>query len=194
MNEALILLVLVWAVLLIPSALRSRSATSPHVTVGGFERAMDVLRSSPTTGSGQRPGRVGSRSLLVPEDAGRIVERSDPPGDEPPPPSGRHREDPTIAARRLWFVRLLVASAVSLLVAPLLGGAAWLLALLVLAGTGGYAVLLRRWKLQRDEVRSVVRELGSSRPAQDGAPVGAAVGAEGVEPPVGTVRLRRWDG
>lgn len=191
MNEALILLVLVWAVLLLPSALRSRNATSPHVTVGGFERAMDVLRSSP----GDRPGKVGSRRLLVPDDASRIVERGDAPTRDAEVLDGvrsvRH-EDPTVASRRLWFVRLLAASAVAVVLAPLLGGPTWVLALLIVGGTGGYAALLRRWKLQRDEVRAVVRELAPAETHGERVPVGAAVGAEGA--PVGTVRLRRWDG
>lgn len=186
MNEALILLVLVWAVLLVPSALRSRSASSPHVTVEGFERAMDVLRSSPS-----RPGKVGSRSLLVPDDAQRIVDHADPVRTEAPPRPPRHREDPSVAARRVWFLRAIAASGVSLVLAPLLGGYAWFLALLVIAGTAGYAVLLRRWKLQSDEVRSVVRELGTARPAEREVdePLDVAVGAGAP----GTVRLRRWD-
>lgn len=189
MNEALILLVLVWAVLLVPSALRSRSASSPHVTVEGFERAMDVLRSSPS-----RPGKVGSRSLLVPDDAQRIVDHADPPATDAPARAPRHREDPAVEIRRQWFVRALLATAVSVVLAPFLGGAAWVLAGLALVGTVSYAVLLRRWKLQRDEVRSVVRELGSARTAGHGAPTQerprVAVGAEAP----GTVRLRRWDG
>ena len=189
MNQALILLVLLWAVLLVPSALRSRSASSPHVTVEGFERAMDVLRSSPA-----RPGKVGSRSLLVPDDAQRIVDHADLPAAPAPSRAPRHREDPAVEARRQWFVRALLASLVSLVMAPVLGGAAWVLASLTWAGTAVYAVLLRRWKLQRDEVRTVVRELGSARTATastaaDDRPR-AAVGAEAP----GTVRLRRWDG
>jgi hypothetical protein len=43
-SEALVLLVILWAAALVPSAVRARNA-SPHVTVGGFERAMEVLRS-----------------------------------------------------------------------------------------------------------------------------------------------------
>lgn len=207
MNEALILLVLVWAVLLIPSALRSRSSTSPHVTVGRFKHAMDVLKSSPSRDA----KRGGERSLLVPVDAGRIVQRADLSDEQHPDarqpdarhdaagrPAVTHREDPAIAARRSWFLRLLAAAGVSVVAAPLLGGAAWVLALLAVAATAGYAVLLRRWKVQRDEVRAVVRELEPVRRAEHG-PVGAAVaggggGTGGDAAAGGAVRLRRWDG
>ena len=189
MNQMLILLVLLWAVLLVPSAWRSRSASSPHVTVEGFERAMDVLRSSPA-----RSGKVGSRSLLVPDDAQRIVDHADLPAAEAPTSAPRHREAPAIEARRQWFVRALLASLVALVMAPVLGGAAWVVASLTWGATAAYAVLLRRWKLQRDEVRTVVRELGSVRPApaaaSDDERPRVAVGAEAP----GTVRLRRWDG
>ena len=195
MNEALVLLVLLWAVLLVPSALRSRSSSSPHVTVGGFERAMDVLRTSPTSSGGRSST---GRQLLVPKDAGRIVDHVDPPtrpasargADAAPPPRvSATREDPTIAARRMWFTRLLAGSALSVVLALVFGGIVWLLAGAAVAGTVAYAALLRRWKVQRDEVRSVVRELELD--AEPRVPVGAAVGASGSS---GTVRLRTWEG
>lgn len=194
MNEALILfLVLIWAILLIPSALRSRSASSPHVTVGGFERAMDVLKTDRSKG--------GGRSLLVPDDAGRIVAHggdtivdvTDRRPAQAPVRRPAQREDPSVAARRNWFMRLLALTVVTLVAAPLLGGIAWGLAVLAVAATGGYVVLLRRWKLQRDEVRTVVRQL-------DHVPAAPTASDRNVAPPVaageapGAVRLRRWDG
>jgi hypothetical protein len=196
-NEALVLVVLLWAVLLIPSALRSRSSGSPHVTVGGFARAMDVLKTSPSSpGSSSGAGR----QLLVPGDASRIVDHRRPPtrprttqGDDgaPPPLVSSTREDPTIAARRVWFLRLVGGTAGSLLLAIAVGGALlWTVALVAVASTGVYVALLRRWKVQRDEVRDVVREL-EVPPAEDRAPVDVAAGGErdGV-----AVRLRRWNG
>ncbi|MEX1176864.1 MAG: hypothetical protein WEB09_00245 [Nitriliruptor sp.] len=178
MNEALVLLVLLWAALLVPSALRSRTG-SPHATVGGFERAMDVLRSSPQSES-------NGRQLLVPGDAGRIVDHQGIAAAEQPKPY--RREDPRVEARRLWFVRLVAGTAVSLLLAVIFGGALWAIAFVAAAATGAYVALLRRWKLQADQVRSVVRELEADVAPQR-VPVGAAVGEN-----AGTVRLRRWDG
>lgn len=186
MNEALVLLVLIWAAMLIPSALRSRNA-SPHVTVGGFERAMDVLRSDGRGSGGRRHG-VG-REVLVPGDALRIVERSVDVTDADAPRRVR-REDPRIVGRRTWFLRLLTASAVSTSTAVVVGSWVWVPTLLVLAATAAYVVLLRRWKLQRDEARRVVRELELHR---DLAPVPERVVVGGEVWSSGTVRLRRWD-
>jgi hypothetical protein len=200
-NEALVLVVLLWAVLLIPSALRSRSSGSPHVTVGGFARAMDVLKTSPSSpGSSPGSGSDAGRQLLVPGDASRIVAHQRPParsraaeGDDsaPPTPGSATREDPIVAARRVWFLRLVGGTVGSLLLAVAVGGALlWTVALTALASTAGYVALLRRWKIQRDEVKDVVREL-EVPPSEDGQPVEVAAGGErdGV-----AVRLRRWNG
>lgn len=182
MNEALVLLVLLWAALLVPSALRSRTG-SPHATVGGFERAMDVLKSSPHATS-----HGDGRRLLVPGDAGRLVDHAGIEAAEDAKPY--RREDPRIEARRVWFLRLLVGAVVAIGLAIAFGGLLWAVAILSLGATTAYVVLLRRWKLQADQVRSVVRRLeahtNDREPDHD--PVGAAVGAE-----PGSVRLRRWD-
>ena len=197
MNEAIVLLLLLWAVLLLPGALRSRTS-SPHTTVGGFERAMDVLRTKPGQG----------RELMVPGDAGRIVTRglSREGGD----PEAVRGEDPVVARRRNWFLRLLGATGVSLLLAVGVGGWLWLPFVSLLLLTAGYTALLRHFKIQRDQARRVVRELdlcqygaphddldvpptGASRP---GGPHPAAVErgpAEDGGLALQTVRLRRWD-
>jgi hypothetical protein len=189
-NEALVLLVLIWAVLLVPSALRSRKA-SPHATVGGFERAMSVLRTGPDV-------RDGGRQLMVPGDAGRIVEREVGASSAllSAAPGGRPRahihvvkpEDPVIERRRIRFVRLLIATAVTFVAAVFVGGWLWLALVATLGATGGYTVLLRRIKLQRDAARQVVAglELHAAEPVE----VPEAVGVGGWES--GTVRLRRW--
>lgn len=228
MNEALVLLVLIWAVLLVPGAIRSRKA-SPHATVGGFERAMDVLRTDPAH-------RGGSRQVLVPGDAGRIVDRevghyeevgfapdrevaaaevaaaepaasyradSDPrrhpsasgASGAPGAPgasgaSGRRPEDPIVTRRRARFIRLLTATGATLLLAIVLGGWAWPGFLVTAAASGGYMVLLRRMKLQRDEARRVVAELELH---QDRVASTVHAAASGDEWASTSVRLRRWD-
>ena len=175
MNEALVLLVLLWAALLVPSALRSRTG-SPHVTVGGFERAMDVLKTP--------SHRSGGRELLVPGDAGRIVDHVGIVAVEEPRPY--RREDPRVQARRTWFLRLIAGTVVSVALAVLFGGALWAVAVLSLSATATYVALLRRWKVQADQVRTVVRRLEADA-GPHRVPVGAAVGES-------SVRLRRWDG
>ena len=176
MNEAIVLLVLLWAVVLVPGAIRSRNRTSPHSTVGGFERAMDVLRSKPSVG----------RELLVPRDAGRIVTR-DVNRAEPQGPY--RREDPVTARRRSWFVRLLAGTGATLLLALLLGGWLWLPFLTAALVSGGYTALLRHLKLQRDEARRVVREID----LRDRDEVISPEVPQPVASGGGAVRLRRWD-
>lgn len=183
MNEALLLLLLVWAVLFLPGVVRARN-TSPHVTVGGFERAMNVLRSD-------GHDRGGGRRLMVPADPARIVAR--PVDDRIEPASTVVAEDPVIARRRVWFIRALAACALALVAAVLLQGAAWLVFLATLSATVAYVAVLRRLKQQRDEARSVVREL-DLRESVVGDAGQVAVGAEDSWVGSGTVRLRRWDG
>lgn len=181
MNEALVLLVLLWAALLVPSALRSRTS-SPHVTVGGFERAMDVLRASPGNAS-----EGAARQLLVPGDAGRIVDNAGIAAAEEPKPY--KREDPRVEARRMWFLRLVAGTVASVGLAIGFGGLLWAAAVVSLAATAAYVVLLRRWKVQADQVRSVVRQLeAETSSAREPERVPVAVGDE-----AGRVRLRRWD-
>lgn len=183
MNEALALLLLVWAALFLPGVVRARN-TSPHVTVGGFERAMHVLRSD-------GHGRGRGRHLMVPADPARIVAR--PVDDRIELVPAMVAEDPVIARRRVWFVRALVACALTLALALLVQGAAWVVFLATASATAAYVAVLRRLKQQRDEARSVVRELDLDEGVVgDGGQV--AVGAEDTWVGSGTVRLRRWDG
>ena len=202
MNEAIVVLLLLWAVLLLPGALRSRNS-SPHTTVGGFERAMDVLRAKPGQG----------RELMVPSDAGRIVGHG--PTRPAGPPEGARSEDPVVARRRSWFLRLLAGTGLAFVVALAAGGLLWLLFVATLLITAGYTALLRHLKLQRDQARQVVRGIdlhreAGARPAAE-EPAGRAVGggqgplAAAEEPVIDhvpaedgglalqSVRLRRWD-
>ncbi|MGA0830544.1 MAG: hypothetical protein ACO3RG_03825 [Nitriliruptoraceae bacterium] len=68
-NASLLLLVLVWVALLLPSAVRSRIRTSPRTSVGGFRRAMDGLRD----GGAPPGGRVSPAQPAV-----RAPRREDP--------------------------------------------------------------------------------------------------------------------
>lgn len=192
MNETLVLmLALLWAVVLLPGALRSRRSNT-HVTVGGFHNAMAVLKKTPD-----------GRSLMVPDDAGRIVSRTSP-GVTPTRTTVR-REDPRVARRRAIFTRLVITVGVTFLAALFIGGFTWTLFTLALLTTGGYAALLRHFKLRQDQVREVVRELrGDERAtARRDEQLPVAVGAAGPQvstrpddpwQPQSGVRIRRWDG
>lgn len=214
MNDALALLVLLWAVLLVPSALRSR--TSSRTSIGRFERAMDALRTSSSE---------AGREVLVPDDAVRIVangpsarfassiptgglsERG--PSDRDLPRRGLagldpaddpvavvHIEDPRIVVRRAWFLRLLLGTAVSLIAAVVAGGIVWFVPAASAVTTIVYAVVLRRAKLRRDAVRSVLRRLSHDVPSVTSTfeETDVAVGGGFSGGPSSAVRLRHWDG
>ena len=128
---------------------------------------------------------------MVPADPARIVAR--PVDDRIEPRAPVVAEDPVIARRRVWFVRALAACVLALALAIVLQGVAWLVFLATVSATAAYVVVLRRLKQQRDEARSVVRELDlrEGMVAEAGQ---VAVGAEDAWVGSGTVRLRRWDG
>jgi len=190
-NEALFLLILLWAALLLPGALRSARSSSPHVTVGGFERAMQVLsveRSSP------------GRHVYVLGEPGRIVDLEVPRVSSIPAPPRPRPEPLLMVRRRVRFERLLVLSALSVVLALVVGGWAWGLLTVVLGTTIAYTVVLRRLKVQRDQARRVVRDLHveqeSRVAARSDVPRAAAGGGPDDERPAESsngVRLRRWD-
>ena len=128
---------------------------------------------------------------MVPADPARIVAR--PVGDTVAPAVGTVGEDPVIARRRVWFVRSLLACALTFGLALLVQGAVWLVFLATLGATAAYVIVLRRLKHQRDQARHVVRELAiDSDGLTDAGQV--AVGGEDAWVGSGTVRLRRWEG
>lgn len=143
---------------------------------------MDVLRS-------ETRGTPTGREVLIPSDAGRIVQR---PVDVVVRPRRPGHEDPVVARRRSWFVRCVIATGVALVMWLAVGGWLWLPFLASAGLTGGYVAVLRHLKLQRDAARRVVRELDLHRtPAATPGKVAVAGGSAWGGS--GTVRLRRWD-
>lgn len=203
LDEALLAALLIgWAAVLLPSALRSRRETDPLVTVGGFTQAMAVLR-----------GRPDGREIMVPGQADRIVGHGAPTR-RPAPSSrpGTSRRSGLLARRRQLFVRLLATTAVTFVLAVVVGGLLWPVFVTTTIALAVYVGMLRHFKLEADQARDVVRtidlaaheseaaEAGWSPYEQDRQPV--AVGAESVqvvtrpdEPwaPNSSVRIRRWE-
>jgi len=142
-----VILALLWALVLLPGAIRSRRS-SPRTTVGGFEHAMDVLA--------HHRGSQG-RELMVPRDATKIV-------------TGRSIRRTVLERRRRGFAVLTGATAGSLLLSILFGSALWLVFLVSCTALGGYVVLLLNLKAQRQQAARVVRQL-----PQDHLPVRSAV-------------------
>lgn len=179
--NALLLLVLAWAVLLLPGALRTRGR-SPVSTVGGFERAMAVLRGDES----------GSAGPLDPRGTAAVAARTvahRPPLE--PPARG------VLRRRRAWFVRLLVATGATGVLAVTASGWLWGVFVAAVLVTAGYVVTLRRLKLERDAARRVVADLVQRRSAGERGRVQPE--DEGLVGVVGwssgdNVRLRRWDG
>ena len=146
-NPSLLLLILVWVAILLPGALRSRLRPSPRASVGGFQRTMDGLKVQ------QRvvPTHVPARPSASEGNFARVVATT---------------ESPVIARRRRRTLRLFAATGASLAIAPVLGGAAWVLAGLLAMTTIVAVTVLRRLKLQRDAARTVLVSLDLRRPAQ----------------------------
>ena len=199
LDEALLAALLIgWAAVLLPSALRARRETDPLVTVGGFTHAMAVLR-----------GRPDGREILVPGEAERIVShgQSARPRNARPTAPGRSRRSELRARRRTLFVRLLAATGVTFVLAVVVGGLLWPLFVTTALALGVYVAMLRHYKLESDQAREVVRTIDVTDDRSTGwAPeehrVPVAVGAELVqvvtrpdEPwaPQSSVRIRRWE-
>ena len=176
-NPSLLLLILVWVAILLPGALRSRLRPSPRATVGGFQRTMDGLRAqqgvtTPASVAGAPGGVHGGL----------------------PARPGMSREDPTVARRRQRTLQLLGLTAMSLVLAPVVGGAAWLVSGALVATSVVTVSVLRRMKVQRDAVRSVLVSLDLRRPAQPliDEITGELVVAAGSS--ASAVRLPSWRG
>jgi hypothetical protein len=142
-NPSLLLLILVWVAILLPGALRSRFRPSPRATVGGFQRSMDGLRVQSV---------VSTYASAAAGPSARV-------------PVAR-RESPVIARRRQRTLQLLAATVVAIGVAPMVNGAAWIIASALVTTSAVTLVVLRRLKVQRDAARSVVVSLDLRRPAQ----------------------------
>lgn len=198
MNGALVfLLALLWALVILPGALRSRRS-SPASSVGTFERAMDVLARRESNGYGGE-----GRYVYVPNDAVRIS------GDR------AIRQQEIRARRRRTFMRLLVLTATSMVVAVVGGGQWWLMFLSTGALLTGYVALLLRWKSQAEQAAAVARDLpGGARarvpaappgsfgqplmPDRELLPVGAVYSSGGQVDPMGwesrpAARIHRWE-
>jgi hypothetical protein len=170
-NPSLLLLILVWVAILLPGALRSRFRPSPRASVGGFQRTMDGLRAQSAV-----PTYAPASTVPV----GRA--------------SVARREDPVIAHRRQRTLQLLAATVLALAVAPVVGGATWVIAASLAITSAVTLVVLRRLKVQRDAARSVIVSLDLRRPAQELVDeiTGELVVAAGSSASV--VRLPSWRG
>ncbi len=200
MNGALVfLLALLWALVILPGALRSRR-TSPASSVGTFERAMDILARRESNGYGG-----DGRYVYVPNDAVRIS------GDR------AIRQQEIMTRRRRTFIRLLVLTLASMVISVAGGGQWWFMFVATVALLSGYVALLLRWKSQAEQAAAVARHLpGDAKvampatplharaeavPDRELLPVGAGI-VSGIEADLGqdvgwdsrpSARIHRWE-
>jgi len=159
-NPSLLLLALVWVALLLPGAVRSTLRSSPRTTVGGFRRAMDGLRDGTRGAAGHPVGAVhgAGRSGRAPVSASTSAAAA--------PLRATRPEDPAVVRRRTRFLRLVAATLLALVAAPLVGGAlAWTVAAVLVTATSASVVVLRRLTVQRAAARRTVVALDLRRPA-----------------------------
>lgn len=212
LDEVLLAALLIgWAAVLLPSALRSRRSADPIVTVGGFTEAMAVLR-----------GRPQGREIMVPSEADRIVaygERSVAGAPREPSVSRTSARARLRQRRKAMFVRLLLSTVLTFALAMPIGGYLWPVFFTSALALFGYVAMLRHHKVERDAARTVIRAM--HRPPEHGPdrgwqPVGEAWAAEYAREPVAvgaeayggvavatspdtpwepqaSVRIRRWE-
>lgn len=135
----LIILAAAWAAVLLPPRLQSRRLTRPSASVVDFRQQLAVLQRA---GDPFAAGPSGRRPL--------------------PRPNGMTRLEAT-RRRRDVFLTLLAASALTLLLALVAGGAVWLLHLTVDALLLGFTALLMERQQRRLEAQAKVRRLPTER-------------------------------
>ncbi len=154
----LVILGLIWGFVLIPPYLQTRRESRPSDSIASFRQQLSVLeRTTP----GSRPSNLGRL------DVGRYdIPRYDPRSNVRQLASGGHRPS-SVAMRRAEvrrrrrdvFVTLLGAVAVSFLLAVALGGAVWMLHLVVDVVFAAYVWLLVSIQQQTAERELKVRHL-----------------------------------
>jgi hypothetical protein len=154
----LVILGLIWGFVLIPPYLQTRRESRPSDSIASFRQQLSVLERT-------TPG--GRSSNLARLDVGRYdIPRYDPrsnvrqlAGNGRRPTSAAVRRAEVRRRRRDVFVTLLGAVAVSFLLAVLLGGAVWMLHLVVDVVFAAYVWLLVSIQQQTAERELKVRHL-----------------------------------
>jgi hypothetical protein len=151
----LVILAAIWAAVLVPPYLQNRRETRPGDSIATFRSQLSVLeRTTP----GGRAGNV-ARLDVVRHDQHRTAAR------RPAAPSAAAlRRAEARRRRRDVFLTLLGAVGVTFVLALALGGAVWMLHLLVDVVFGAYVLLLVSLQQQSVEREEKVRYIQPSRP------------------------------
>jgi hypothetical protein len=162
-----VLLAVLWASILVPGAFKGRQFRSPSASIDSFERSMGILASETR---GRLTSSPPGRHILVVHDPARVVL----------PASSRAR---TLARRRMILQALLAATAVTGLLAVVLGGAAVSAFAVAAAALIGYVAVLAQIKAAADQARRTVRRLPRAAAAKGLAAAGAPADAAPLESP-----------
>jgi hypothetical protein len=127
-----------WALILLPGALRSRRNSSPIDSILAFERSMNLL--APRRPGERRPGR---HVMVL---------------DRPASLTGRVHAD-VLARRRLALVGLAGATLLAAVLALLFGGVFEALFVVVALACAAYVAVLRRRQARAAEIRAKIRHL-----------------------------------
>lgn len=156
----LVILILagLWAAVLVPPLLRARHEHRGSNSIGNFNKKLGTLGRTNGQPSGG-PASIGS-SLSAP-----LSPRMRPIASEMTPVQKRRRD---------VLIGLAGAVAVTVVLAFVVGGLAWLLPLVVLGALGVYVVMLLQIKQASAERRAKVHRLPTARPARPARPAAFA--------------------
>lgn len=146
----IVLLLLAWAVVLVPSILGPRIVSSPIDGVRSFERSMGILESA-RRGQDQPPGRW----VMLPKGMREAPQR---------------RRSRVVRRRRQNFQRLVLAAATTLILGLIPGlRALWMAHIALDVALALYVLQLRRWRLAELQRARVVHPLPTEQPHPDRA-------------------------
>lgn len=166
----LLILVVIWAVVLIPPWLQSRRESRPGDSIATFRQQLNVLER---TAPGQHiPGQYGVGATVVGFAARRPSTRPGPARTRVEP----LRRSDVRRRRREVFLTLLGAVGLTFVSALLVGGPVWALHLATVMLLAGYVGMLVRLQQQAAERRAKVRYMPR---------------AQGIRPAEGTLLLHR---
>ena len=151
----LVILAAIWAAVLVPPFLQSRRETRPGDSIATFRSQLSVLERT-TPG-----GRVGNVTRL---DVARHDQHRTAARRPAAPSAAAMRRAEARRRRRDVFLTLLGAVGVTFVLALALGGAVWMLHLLVDVVFGAYVLLLVSLQQQSVEREEKVRYLEPTRP------------------------------
>ncbi len=165
----LLILGLIWGFVLIPPYLQTRRESRPSDSIASFRQQLSVLERTTPGGRSSNLARLDVGRYDIPRYDPRSNVRQLATGGRRPAAATMRRAE-IRRRRRDVFVTLLGAVAVSFLLAVLLGGAVWMLHVVIDAVFAGYVWLLASIQQQATERDLKVRHLPPTAARRQVAP------------------------